>query len=190
MIALGKFLRSFGRLRREEDGGEAVEFALIFPGFLLILVGALEFAMMVFIGSILESAMAEASRYGITGSTPQGVSREDQVRAIVTDRTYGLVDMDDAVLETLVYPSFGDIGQPEPYTDENGNGSFDAGEAYTDVNGNGQWDADMGAAGLGGPGEVVLYRITYTWGVLTPILKPIIGSITQSASIAVRNEPY
>ena len=190
MTALAKILQSVRRLRHEEDGSEAIEFALIFPGFLLILVGALEFAMMVFIGSILESAMAEASRFGITGSTPAGVSREDQVKAIVKDRTYGLVDLDAATLDILVYPSFGDIGQPEPYSDENGNGSFDAGEAYTDVNGNGQWDADMGAAGLGGPGEVVLYRITYVWGVLTPILRPIIGSIKQSASIAVRNEPY
>ena len=190
MIRIAKFLRSFGRLRREEDGSEAIEFALIFPGFLLILVGALEFSMMVFIGSILESAMAEASRFGITGSTPAGVSREDQVREIVRERTYGLVNIDDAHIETLVYPSFGDIGKPEPYTDTNGNNMYDEGEPYTDVNGNGQWDADMGAAGLGGPGEVVLYRITYTWGVLTPMLKPIIGSITQSASIAVRNEPY
>ena len=44
MIAITKILRSFRRLRREEDGSEAIEFALIFPGFLLILVGAIEFS--------------------------------------------------------------------------------------------------------------------------------------------------
>jgi hypothetical protein len=190
MIKIGKMLRAFDRLRREEDGSEAIEFVFIFPGFLLILVGALEFAMVMFVGSILESAMAEASRFGITGSTPPGVTREDQVKAIVREKTYGLIDMDKADFETLVYPTFADIGQAEPYTDTNGNGSYDLGEPYNDVNGNGQWDADMGVAGLGGPGDIVLYRISYSWGMLTPVLKPIVGSITESASIAVRNEPY
>src|SRR5690606_14220028 len=171
MIALAQLIRLFRRLRREEDGSEAIEFALIFPGFLLILVGAIEFAIVTFIGAILESAMADASRFGITGATPPGVTREEYVRQIVADRTYGLVDLAEAVLETLVYPSFGDIGKPEPFVDENGNGTYDSGESFTDVNGNSQWDPDMGAAGLGGPVEVVLYRITYTWGMLTPVLE-------------------
>jgi hypothetical protein len=150
----------------------------------------LEFAVTMFVGSILESAMAEASRYGITGLTTAGLSRDEQVIQIVSERTYGLIDLDDAEIDTLVYPSFGDIGQPEPYLDANASGGYDAGESYTDVNENGQWDADMGAAGLGGPGEVVLYRISYEWGLLTGLLRPLIGTIPQSAAIAVRNEPY
>ncbi|MGE5147824.1 MAG: TadE/TadG family type IV pilus assembly protein [Candidatus Eiseniibacteriota bacterium] len=190
MNKIRKMLRTFGRLRREEDGSEAIEFVLIFPGFLLILMGAVEFTMVVFVGSILESAMAEASRFGITGATPPGVTREDQVKAIVKEKTYGLIDMSKADFQTLVYPTFADIGQGEPYTDSNGNGQYDAGEPYNDVNGNGQWDADMGVAGLGGPGDIVLYKISYTWGMLTPVLEPIVGSIKESASIAVRNEPY
>lgn len=47
------------------------------------------------------------------------------------------------------------VGQPKPYTDENDNGAWNDGEPYTDVNENGTWDDDMGAAGLGGPGDVV-----------------------------------
>ena len=190
MNKIRRMLRAFDRLHREEDGSEAIEFVLIFPGFLLILVGALEFAVVTFVGSILESAMAEASRFGITGSTPPGMTREQQVKDIVKEKTYGLIDMDKADFKTLVYPTFADIGQAEPYTDTNGNGQYDVGEPYNDVNGNGQWDADMGVAGLGGPGDIVLYKISYTWGMLTPVLKPIVGSIKQSASIAVRNEPY
>ena len=189
-MALAKFIRLVRRLRREEDGSEAIEFALIFPGFLLIMVGAIELAMVTFIGAILESAMADASRFGITGGVPDGMTREQYVTQIVAERTYGIVDLNEANIETLVYPSFGDIGKPEPFIDQNSNTIYDPGEPYTDVNGNGQWDSDMGAAGLGGPGEVVLYRITYTWGMLTPVLKPLIGSITQTATTAVRNEPY
>ena len=32
-----------------------------------------------------------------------------------------------------------------------------------------QWDADMGAAGLGGPSDVVVYRLTYDWGIITAV---------------------
>ena len=94
-------------------------------------------------------------------------------------------------LDTLIYDSFSDVGKPEPYVDANGNGSWDAGEAYTDVNGNAQWDPDMGEAGLGGPGDIVVYRMTYDWGVVTPMLRDILGgSVRHVSSVAVRNEPW
>jgi hypothetical protein len=62
---------------------------------------------------------------------------------------------------------------------------------FVDVNGNGQWDDDMGKAGLGNPGDVVVYTVTYPWPIMTPLMKPIIGnSITLTARSVVRNEPY
>ena len=86
---------------------------------------------------------------------------------------------------------FGNIGQPEPFHDIDLNGQYDVGEPFTDVNGNGQWDSDMGAAGLGGPGDVVVYRVEYPWAIMTPLLQAATGeTITHKASIAVRNEPY
>ena len=94
-------------------------------------------------------------------------------------------------LDTLVYSSFADIGKPEPFTDENGNGTWDAGEPLTDVNGNAQWDADMGKAGLGGPSDIVVYRLSYDWGLVTPMMRGVLGdSVHHVSSIAVRNEPY
>jgi hypothetical protein len=94
-------------------------------------------------------------------------------------------------MDTLVYHSFGDIGQPEPFTDTNHNGVHDAGEPFTDSNGNGTWDPDMGAAGLGGPGDVVLYRMSYDWHIMIPLFRPFFGdSIRLTANVAVRNEPY
>ena len=83
--------------------------------------------------------------------------------------------MDRTTIRTLVYSSFDQIGQPEPFTDGNGNGAHDAGEAFNDVNGNGEWDDDMGAAGLGGPGDIVLYDIEYETGAVTRFFEPIFG---------------
>jgi len=183
-------MATFRGLLRCDRGSTAVEFSLILPPLLLFIVGSIETAIILFIGSSIESAVLEASRYGITG-TEVGMSRADRVMQIVGDRTYGLLDMDKVRMETLVYDSFEDIGKPEPLTDDNGNGQWDDGEGFVDINGNGQWDDDMGAAGLGGNGAVVVYRLTYPWGVVTPILQRILGgTVTHVSSIALKNEPF
>jgi hypothetical protein len=164
------------------------------PVLILTITGIMEVSMVLGVSSLMEGGLRDAARFGITGYTPPGVTREEQIKNIIGKATVGLIDMDNADIQTLVYPSFGDIGQPEPWDDQNSNGTYDVGEPFTDINENGQWDPDMGAAGLGGPGEIVLYKITYDLALMTPLLAPIMGGadgkVTLRASIAVRNEPY
>ncbi len=175
----------------DETGNAMMEFAFLAPVFLAMLGAIMEFSGIMFVQAMLEGSTREASRYGITGFTSGGVSREDQIRAIIAQNTHGIIDMNDLQMETLVYQNFGDIGQPEPFDDENGNGQWDAGESFTDINGNGTWDPDMGAAGLGGPGDVVVYRISYDWNIMIPFFRMFFGdAITLRANIAVRNEPF
>jgi TadE-like protein len=187
---IGPVTRAIARCRR---GVAAVEFGLAAPVVFLAIAGLIDLSTVTFVQSLLEGALRDASRYGITGYVPAGTTREQRIRDIISEDTIGLVDVSQAHIEILVYPGFDDVGRPEPFVDANGNGQRDAGESYTDINGNGQWDADMGAAGAGGPGDVVLYRITYDWHVLTPLTAPFMGTdgtMTLTASVAVRNEPY
>jgi Flp pilus assembly protein TadG len=182
-----------GRLARSRDGVAALEFAFAAPVVILSITGLIELSMVMFVTSLLEGGIRDASRFGITGYVPDGTTREDQIKKILSDATVGLIDMANAVIETKIYPSFNDVGKPEPFTDANSNGNYDAGEPYTDINGNGQWDPDMGKAGVGGPSDIVLYKITSDWNLLTPLMVPLMGSdgkMTLSASVAVRNEPY
>ncbi len=175
----------------DQNGAAMVEFAFVAPLFIGLLCAIMEFSGIMFVQAILEGSAREASRYGLTGFTSGGVSREDQILSIVEDNTYGIIDMDELQIDTLVYQNFGDIGQPEPFTDENGNAVWDNDEPYTDINGNGTWDPDMGAAGLGGPGTVVVYRMSYDWNIMIPLFYPIFGnSIRLQSNIAVRNEPF
>lgn len=174
------------------DAGQAiVEFALIAPVLLGLLCGTLEFSGILFAQTLLEGGAREASRYGITGGIDEGLGREGAILQIINDNTFGVIDVDELDIETLVYQTFGDVGQPEPFVDADGNGFFDAGEEFEDVNGNGVWDEDMGVAGLGGPGDVVVYRLSYDWQIMIPVFQPFFGDdITLDASIAVRNEPF
>jgi hypothetical protein len=179
------------RLALEDGGKAAIEFAFIAPIFLGMIGAIMEFSGIMFVQALLEGSAREASRYSITGFTTEGVSRDEQILAIVEKNTLGLIDLDELHMTTLVYENFGDVGQPEPFTDENGNEAWDAGEPYTDVNGNGSWDEDMGAAGLGGPGDVVVYQMSYDWDIIIPMFVPFFGeAISLEANIAVRNEPF
>ncbi len=174
------------------DTGQAiVEFAFVAPILLGLLCGVFEFSGILFAQTLLEGGARQASRFGVTGSSTAETSRQDMILQIIEDNAYGIIDVDDIDMETLVYESFSDVGQPEPFTDANSNGVFDEGEEFEDINGNSNWDEDMGSAGLGGPGDVVVYRLRYDWSLMIPLFRPFFGdAIALDANVAVRNEPF
>jgi Flp pilus assembly protein TadG len=183
-----------GRMARCARGVAALEFAFAGPVVIIAMLGALELSLLMFATTLMEGGLREASRFGITGNIPAGTTREARILEMIGSNTIGLVDMASAELSYKIYPSFGDVGKPEPYVDSSpANGAYDAGEDFTDINGNGQWDSDMGQAGLGGPGDVVLYTVSVDWDMFTPLIGSLMtddGTLKLQSSIAVRNEPY
>lgn len=182
----------FARICRRSDGASAIEFALVSIPVITMIIGILEVAAILFVNVIMEGAIRDAARFGITGYTTGGKSREAIIREIIDDRTLGFVDMANVRITTTIYPDFDSIG-PETYMDANGNGQYDSGETFYDVNGNGAWDANPGTSGAGGAGAVVVYKVSYDWPLLTGLLAPLIGRngvIPLSVSTAVRNEPF
>ena len=188
-----RFAGRLARLIRGRRGASAVEFALIAPVCMALVCVFIDLSMVMFITNVMEGGLREASRYAITGYLETGKTREQKIAEIVKDHSYGLILESDLTIIYKIYPSFEDVGKPEPFVDTNGNGKHDSGEPFTDVIKNGQWDADMGAAGVGGPGDIVAYTVEYKWTLWTPLASDIWGDggrITLNATIAVRNEPY
>lgn len=170
-----------------------MEFAFAAPVLVTLVIGSMEFGTIMLTSTLMESSLREAARFGITGLEVQNRTRLEEITRIIDERTLGLVDMSQANVNILVYPSFSDIGRGEDYVDGNANGVYDIGETFTDENGNGIWDADVGTAGSGESGDIVVYRLQYDWQVMTPIASHFIGtngSIGLNASIVVRNEPW
>ena len=186
----------FGAVRRCVAcvrGTTAIEFAIIAPVLMLLMMGIIEFALIMFTMSSLESATAISSRLGKTGYTQSGLSRQDTILQSIQANAGSMIDTTKLVITSNYYQEFDQIGQAEPFTDTNHNGIHDPGEPYTDVNGNGQWDADMGLAGYGGANAVVVYTISYPWAIITPIMREIIGTggiYTITTHAVVKNEPY
>lgn len=181
--------RLASRFKRCEHAGPAVETALAAPLITSLFITVIETANAFMLASTLENAVLHASRFGVTGAE-NDLPRADRVRQVIEEQTFGRVPAGDIQIETLVYQQFADIGQGEPYTDENDNDVYDEGEEFSDINGNGVWDADMAIAGLGGSGDIVLYRVSFAPRSLTGLLDWATENFTLSATVAVRNEPF
>lgn len=182
------------RVVRAEEGTAAVEFGFVLPVLIMAVAAVIDILGILFATALMEGGLREASRFGITGFDPAGQSRKEKIVELVNRAGVGLITVQAGDVSTLVYSSFENIGQPEPFVDDNpANGVYDLGETFNDINGNGQWDADMGAAGVGGAGDVVVYSLEYQWSLFTPVLVPFMGTdgkVPLKASVAVRNEPY
>jgi Flp pilus assembly protein TadG len=190
-MTCARHTRTSRRFCTANEGVSAIEFALIAPVFVLILMAVVEYSMVMFATSVLEGATLSSSRYGKTGYVAAGSTRQQQIIAAITERSSGLLDASRITMTTKVYSAFDKVGDPEPYTDSNGNGMYNLGEAYTDVNGNAQWDSDMGSAGLGNSDDVVVYTVSYPWTIHTPIIRQFLGSTyTITSRTVVKNEPY
>jgi Flp pilus assembly pilin Flp len=188
-----KYANMLRRFPRANEGVSAIEFAVVAPVLLLLIFGIVEFAMIMLVANIMENATSISSRLGKTGYSASGQSRADTIRASVIARAGGLVDADQLVITSKFYKQFDQINNAEPWNDSNGNGLAEVGE-YTDINGNGQYDTDMGLAGYGNAEDIVVYTISYPWGIMTPIMREIIGNAQGQfpiiARAVVKNEPY
>lgn len=194
-------MRFLARFWAANEGVTAMEFAFVAPVLILFIMGVIEASMLMFVQNILESATFNASRLGKTGFATSGLTREQTIRNMIDDRAGGLLDPDLIEFDSVAYGGgFGDVNQPEPFTDTDHNGMRNGAEPYVDSNGNGQWDADMGMAGLGTAGDVVVYTVRYPWTLITPIASSFFRDevrdpddepiITLTARAVVRNEPY
>ncbi len=200
MSNVTRALRTLTRRRRADAGqpmagrsGAAVlEFALVAPMLLAMVIGVMEFALVIFVSVLLEGSIREASRFGLTLQSVSGTTREAHIAEVINDGTYGLVTIGPDDVEITVYPDFDEIVEAEHFTDLDDSGDYDVGEPFVDANDNGSWDAGNGTPGAGSAGDVVVYRVTADWSTVTPLVGAVLpnnGLFSLSASIAVRNEP-
>ncbi len=85
--------------RLREQGGAAVEFALVLPVFLLLVFGATEFGFALFQLEVLTNASREGARAGIVQASPKPTAGE--IDAVVTNYLTG-TGIDQAQVTTTV----------------------------------------------------------------------------------------
>lgn len=177
-------------LGQAEDGATLVEFAMIFPMFVLILMGVFDMAHTQYTAALINGAMQKAGRdLTLENAGSQQSTIDSKVTAMVRNVVPSGATIE---LDKLSHFDFTDIGEPEEIIEDNGNEQCDPGERFIDSNGTGAWEADRGADGIGGARDAVLYTVTVTYDRLFPMygLAGMRPDITLKGTTVLRNQPY
>ncbi|MBS0483365.1 MAG: pilus assembly protein [Proteobacteria bacterium] len=179
-----------GAIRRDQSGVTIVEFAMIAPALMVLLLGIFDLSYNVYTNQMLQGAIQRAAR----ASTFQGASfNAAALDAMVTGEVHTVASNATLSFARKSYASFSQVGRPEDYSDVDGDGTCDNGEPFEDANDNGVWDRDPGAAGFGGARDAVLYTVTVSYPRLVPIAAWLPGqnaNFTLKSATVLRNQPY
>ena len=182
------------KFRSNEDGVSIVEFALIAPVVMAMVMGALDIGHSLFVRATLDGAVQDAARSssleGATSLTQQDLI-DDRVTSIVRE----LAPDATVKVSRRYYKTFSTaaLAQAEQVIEQSpGNLKCDRGESFMDANGNGVWDADGGSDGQGGAKDIVIitFKVSY------PRLFPMAALLGWSANVEMQsdsilaNQPY
>ena len=185
---------------RDRRGATIVEFAIILPVMMMLIMGLGEMLYQEYIQAVLNGAVQKAGRdSGIQGGADQTGTIDASVIGMIgsvlpvpTQNCSGQNTTIATYCSTREnYDTFTEVA-PEPFNDTNGNGKCDAGESYSDENGNQQWDADPGISGQGGANDVTLYSMVLTYPRFFPVaaLLGFSNTATLTSSTLLKNQPY
>lgn len=178
------------QLAQDRSGATVVEFALILPPLMLMLMGLFDLAHNMYTAQVLNGAVQQAAREStIEGTTRTRRALDANVKAAVKKISPGA----SVEIWRTFYQSFSDIGRPEDWTDMNSDGTCNNGEPFEDVNFNGRWDKKPGRGGIGAARDAVLYNVTVTYPRLFPIAALIPGqskTMEMQTKTVLRNQPY
>jgi Flp pilus assembly protein TadG len=170
-----------------------VEFGLISPVMLLLLMGTFDVGHSLYMRSVLEGAVQKAAR---DAGLESGVvtTRQESIDNKVKAQVLHLANNANVTITRRFYRSFTDAAAklPETFTDNNGNGRCDNGEPYSDRNNNNVYDADGASQGQGNAQDSVLYTVALSYPRMFP-LHGLIGlspTTTIKATTVMNNQPY
>jgi Flp pilus assembly protein TadG len=145
---------------RSDIGGSAIEFALWAPLMFFIILGTFELALDMVVDASVQLAAQTASRAGLTTAAPATATRADEAQQIVMSRLGMWTRIGASVtISAQSYSTYSDVGTA----------------SYQD--------------GLGGLGDVVLYKVSLTMPGFSGIPQLLgIKSMTFQRNYLVQNE--
>ncbi len=172
----------------DTEGATIVEFAIVAPLFMVLLLGIMDVGQMVYGKSVLAGAVRKAAR-----DSSLETRNTTEADAMVVDMIRPVLPGVTITTTRKSYYDFSDIDRPEKWNDSNKNGRCDNSETYTDENRNAQWDEDVGQAGSdGGASDVVVYTVNASFEPVfkVPFLPKLWNNRTLSSTAVTRNQPF
>ena len=183
--------RLFRRLRHNQRGSTLIEFALVAPVLMVVIMGLLDMTYQLYAKAMLLGAVQKAGRDS-TLESGVSASANAAIDAIVKNafrKVNGTVTDSSFVFTRRNFSDFTNAGKLEAST---GPGGLCApGFTYADVNNSNSWD-DGAIAGQGGANDAVLYSVQVSYTSLFPVNALFGASPIQTirATTVLRNQPY
>lgn len=178
-------------LRGDSRGATIIEFAIVAPVLLMILMFLFDTSYYLYARAVLSGEMQAAGRSSAleTASEEAQDALDDHVEAVVQR----VVPHGTVVFSRRAYGSYERAqAKAEPFIDANGNGICDNGEMFEDANNNNQHDLDGGKTSQGDAKDVTIYTATLEYDRLFPLAHMLGWSnqLSISSSTILRNQPY
>lgn len=181
-------LRFLSRLRRDSRAVTIIEFAMVAPVMLLLLLGLFDLGYRSYAMSVLQGSLHDAARMATVG----GYSM-DQIDARVKTRLSNFATRSTVTTAAASYYEFSGVSQPEKIVgDTVPLNAYNPGDCFEDVNGNNAYDTDRGRSGTGNADDIVRYSVTITFPRVFPlgILLGWPSTQTLTSNTVLRNQPY
>ncbi|MFN3451237.1 MAG: TadE/TadG family type IV pilus assembly protein [Sphingorhabdus sp.] len=180
---------------RNQDGASIMEFGLIAPVVMVMMLGTLDIGHSYYVRATLDGAMQNAARSSslegsatLTAQELVDLRVKDSILTLAPDATITATrryykTFSEAALaraETVIEPTVGADLQCDP------------GESFMDANDNGVWDADGGTDGQGGAKDIVIIKFRVSYPRLFP-LAPMLGwpaNVELESNSILANQPY
>ena len=180
------FLKRLRRLPGDERAATAVEFAMLAPPLIFLILASLQLSIIFYAGQVLQSAATAAGRQLMTGQiqTATAAANDSQSQAQTAFQT---AVCNNATFLLTCGNIMVDVESASTYT------ALNTATITPTYNSSGQ--ATNMTYNPGGPGDIVILRVMYNWPVVAGPLLP--GLANQSngdrllvATSVFKNEPY
>jgi Flp pilus assembly protein TadG len=173
---VGRAIQYFRRLG--ERGATAVEFAIVGPPFLMLLLAVFELGYMVFVQSVLDSSARSAARLIRTGQAQASGNAQTDFQTALCNAVSSLIGCGNLVYQVQEFASWSATQtalNTAPKRDKNGNlisAGFNAGNC----------------------GDIVAVQVSYNYQFFTLWIGSQLGGSTNSAflmsTVVFQNEPF
>jgi Flp pilus assembly protein TadG len=160
-------LRDILRFLRNRRGATAVEFAIIAPLFIGLLLSILETGIYFFAQNVLQTASVQAGRLFLTGQAQASSLTEAKLISDVCPSIQTLFNCNNLMVDVNTYSSFGGANVSTPTLTYNAQGQV-----------TNSWNYNIGTAG-----QIMVVRLMYQWPVVTGPLALLIPKVTNGTSL-------
>jgi Flp pilus assembly protein TadG len=169
----------FTAFRNDENGANAVEFALVAPIFIALLVGIIQIFMVFFVQQLLQQVVQQSARQVMTGQVQAAGMTQTQFSTLVCSQVRIIFDCSKLMISLQSGSSWSSMSAVSPTLTFNADGTVSNNWPYNP----------------GGPSDKVVLQVIYQWPVFMGPLGFTLANLPNgnrqiTAAAAFQNEPY